>query len=211
MARDLYRAIHKAMRADLFEVSALIASTDFGEAGELSGLRERFGGLAGAMQHHAEVEDSRIHPLARAVAPDVVAAIETEHVSLEAELSALGDELSAIEAGDGSWEPAHRLYLRFNRFLAGYLLHIDREERELVPAMSALDGSVLDAVAHEDYEGPVAGLVAAVGAMLPLFNADDRRQIVEDIRAVRSDEEFALVAEAGAAALGPAGWARLMA
>jgi hypothetical protein len=64
MGRDLYRSTHKAMRTDLFEVSALIAVTDFSDFEEMARLRARFDGLVGSLEHHAAIEHEHIHPLA---------------------------------------------------------------------------------------------------------------------------------------------------
>jgi hypothetical protein len=64
MARDLYRAIHKAMRKDLFEVSALLASTNLEDTGAVEALRARFGGLVASMRHHATsdlADDETVH------------------------------------------------------------------------------------------------------------------------------------------------------
>ena len=72
------------------------------------------------------------------------------------------------------------------------------------------DPEQLDRLARADYEGPVEMLVGAMGNMMPLFNVEDRRQIVADIAAVRTVEEFDSVAQAGQKSLGEEDWARLV-
>jgi len=205
MARDLYRAIHKAMRKDLFEVSAAIACADLTNADGLAALRGRFAGLLASMEHHAHMEDHDVHPLAREVAPETVDAVTAEHHVLDRELAELETELGALsEVPHGDvWSRGQAFYLRFNRYVASYLLHIDREERELMPALATIDAERLDALARADYEGPVEMLVGAMGNMMPLFNADDRRQILRDIEASRTAEEYAQIAAAARASIGP--------
>jgi hypothetical protein len=212
MARDLYRATHKAMRKDLFEVSAAIASADFTDAEEAAALRARFAGLVASMEHHSHTEDHELHPLAREVAPMAVDVVAAEHDELDRELAEISNDLAALSdvtLERDLWEQAQTLYLRFNRFVASYLLHIDREERELMPALAMLDGERLDAVARADYAGPVEMLVGAMGSMMPLFNVDDRRQILIDMAAARTDGDYAQIASAAEARLGASEWAKL--
>ena len=213
MARDLYRVAHKAMRRDLFEVSASIAATDFSSSSSVTELCDRFAGLVASMGHHAELEDGELHPLVREAGSSVLASIESEHELLDAELEALAGLLEGLPIGDDDdvWDRAHEFYLRFNRFVADYLRHIDLEERELMPVLaSSVDADHLDQLAEGDYRGPLEMLVGAMGNMMPLFNVADRRQVVADIAAVRTSREFEVVADAGRAALGEAEWARLL-
>ena len=103
----------------------------------------------------------------------------------------------------------HDFYLRFNRYVASYLQHIDREEREVMPVLATLDGERLDALARADYAGPVEMLVGAMGNMMPLFNVDDRRQILRDIEAERTSDEYRQIAAAAEASLGADEWRKL--
>lgn len=75
---------------------------------------------------------------------------------------------------------------------------------------SSVDPERLERLATGDYEGPLEMLVGAMGNMMPLFNLADRRQVVADIGAVRTSEEFEAVAAAGRASLGAAEWDRIV-
>ncbi len=212
MSRNLYRVMHKAMRRDLFEVSSLIASTDFGDAGALAALRDRFSGMAMSLGHHAEMEDGVLHPLARQHGVSALEAIETEHGVLDAELDELGVLMAGFAESPGvdRWEEANDFYLRFNRFVSSYLSHADREERELMPALvGVLDEVELARIAQEDVAGPVEMLVEAMDSMFPLFNVEDRRQLLADVAVGLSPVEYERVAAAAEVAVGPTEWAKL--
>ena len=212
MPRDLYRAMHKAMRRDLFEVSAMIAAADFSDADEVETVKQRFDGLVVSLEHHGEMEDKEVHPLAHELGLDDVGVIAAQHMALDKDLEQLvaGVVRLAADPGPHRWDDAHSFYLAFNRFVASYLLHTDREERVLMPALAAVaDQEVLDRLAREDVAGPVEMLIGAMSNMMPLFNVEDRRQILADVRAGLSEDEYAQVADAAAAALGPDEWAKL--
>lgn len=78
-----------------------------------------------------------------------------------------------------------------------------------MPALAAADPATLERLARQDVAAPVDQLVGAMHAMLPLFNVEDRRVLLADIRAGLSAEEYVTVAAAAEAALGPAEWAKL--
>lgn len=153
-----------------------------------------------------------IHPIARELGLYELDAVEEDHDEVDAELDALAAALDDLAGAPGPerWHEARDFYLRFNRYVAAYLLHIDREERELMPALAAAaDPATLERLARQDVTAPVDQLVGAMHAMLPLFNVDDRRVLLADIRAGLSADEYATVAAAAEAALGPAEWAKL--
>lgn len=213
MDRNLYRIMHKAMRRDLFEVSSLIGSTDFTDVDAVEELGERFAGLVTSLGHHAEMEDEVLHPLARQHGLSALANVEEEHAVLDAELVELETLMAgfAESPGEGRWDEANEFYLRFNRYVSSYLAHADREETELMPALAvALDGAELARIAQSDVAGPVDMLVEAMGSMLPLFNVEDRRQLLADVAVGLSESEYGRVAVAAQAAIGSREWAKLV-
>jgi len=176
--RDLYAVAHKAMRNDLFEVSVLAGRTDFSEPQARERFRVRFDGLLDALRHHEQHEDDLLHPLLADASPDVLASVQAEHTALQAQLA------DVLRAHRGAHDDAtgHAFYLALNGHIAAYLTHIDREERELMPAIQAAhDDAVLDTIARRDVDATVTVLERAAPAMLALVTTWERIRTLDDI------------------------------
>src|SRR4051812_25065890 len=83
---DLYRDIHKGIRAELFAVTGAAGSVDPADRVARVALAERVTNLTDILVGHAKHEDAHIQPLLEIHLPDLAAKVETDHVELEARM-----------------------------------------------------------------------------------------------------------------------------
>jgi hypothetical protein len=125
MKTDLYTFVHKAQRVRLFDLSGLIARSDFDDATDVEHIKTDLSHMLQHLREHAAIEDKYIHPLYRALAQgeasiDVAAEFDAEHEMLEQEVA----HLEGI-VNEGRWSELSRAY---NGFLGRYLVHLQEEE-----------------------------------------------------------------------------------
>jgi Hemerythrin HHE cation binding domain len=109
---DLYRDVHKGIRAELFRVTVLAGTTDPSDRTAREMLRAAVVDLVDNLVHHAEHEDRAIQPSIERHLPALAARIVADHEALEArmvQLVALAD--SAVGASEAERRIAvQRLY-----------------------------------------------------------------------------------------------------
>jgi hypothetical protein len=115
---DLYGLIHKAQRFHLSNVLIRLGQTDASDEPAMARLGTELRGLVEHLRDHAHNEHTYIHPLFERLGG--VAALERDHLDLEADLAALEHLISSRD-----WQP---LYGRVATFFGEYLLHLDEEE-----------------------------------------------------------------------------------
>ena len=125
--------IHKVIRQELFDVTRQLACAG---AEEIDDARRAIGAAATLLRGHAEHEDASLEPMLREVDPALAERLAADHARLEEALEALCDAAGALEPGGGDG-PLRRLYLDWTRFVGEFLLHLDDEERTMLPALGA--------------------------------------------------------------------------
>ena len=125
---DFYTKVHKALRANLFEVSRQAALADYGDPQAVSALAASVKALLAKLSAHAGHESRFIHPL---IAEKTGAcSFEAEHEVLEDEQKVLAGLLDAAAQSPQAERRLRGLafYRALNLFIARYLEHLDREE-----------------------------------------------------------------------------------
>ncbi len=210
---DLYRDVHKAIRANLFDVTAEAGRLDPSDRADRSAHAVKVRDLMRFLIFHAEHEEQRIDPAVREVLPEQSAEILASHRELEDDMDrlvALAD--LAFEAGrEDEREAVHALYLGLALFTSAYLAHQDVEERVVMPALWDAFGieplleihlSILAAISPDDMGWGLA-------KMLPAMNIDDRVEMLEGMRAGGPEEAFDGVRSLAAQVLAPSDVAAL--
>lgn len=134
---DLYTTIHKAIRAQLFDVATEAARVDLRSTVAVNLLAERVARVLGFLEDHAHHEDTHVLPAVHAVAPEVATSLDIEHRMLDG----IQAEVAAAAAALVRAEPAHRaasglaLMRQLNRLIAAHLSHMGREETEANAAL----------------------------------------------------------------------------
>jgi hypothetical protein len=182
VAVDLYRDIHKAIRVELFTITAAAGRTDPHDVEARTGLAAAVRGLVGFLDDHAEHEDGAILPVLEVHLPELADQISRDHHLFDgrgAYLTALAD--AAVEAGhDQQRALVHHLYLDLAGFTSIYLAHQDLEERTLMPALEAAVGPEQTFAIHQQILGsiPPDEMARSLAMMLPAMNLDDRTEML---------------------------------
>ena len=133
---DLYRNIHKGIRAMLADVLTRSGRTDFTDAASVAALTTEVRDIFELLEGHAHTEDTYVMPLLRRVAPKLASQFDEEHEDQEARLPGL---LAALERHDASRPLAafdgHRIALQISRIAGELLTHMADEELEINPTL----------------------------------------------------------------------------
>jgi iron-sulfur cluster repair protein YtfE (RIC family) len=192
---DLYRDIHKGIRAELFAVTTLTGSADAADDEALRTLVARQHALAVLLEHHAAHEDEHVQPLLERHAGDLADIVTRDHDALErhmARVVSLAER--AVDAPAGARRLAvHRWYLAMASFSSQYLAHQAFEELELAPTLAAAIGTDGLAAAHDAIVSniPPDEMASALAVMFPAMNLDDRAEMLGGMRDGAPPEVFA--------------------
>jgi hypothetical protein len=136
---DLFTAVHKGLRAALFETAALLARTDFAARHEAARAAAAVERVVAFLDEHAGHEDAVVLPALAALSPELLVALREDHArvdGLQRELLALaarlpaGGEAERVSLG-------RRLHDRFVIAVAEHLRHMQREEHEVQRTLCA--------------------------------------------------------------------------
>lgn len=194
---DVYRDIHKAVRANMFEVVLRAGRTDPTDRNQRIALAATVTDLADFLTFHADHEDGVLDPMIAEVLPDEAATIRASHEEFEAEMArirALAALVFDQDRLDGR-ASLHELYLSLAMFTSRYLAHQQIEERVVMPALLAHFGLEAVIAANERIVASIdpESLAWGLTKMLPALNADDRFELLAGIRMTAPSEAFAAV------------------
>jgi hypothetical protein len=215
VAFDLYRDIHKGIRAELFDITSTAGRIDPADQLDRIALAGHVASVKELLTLHAEHEDSVIDPVLEAHMPDLADQIERDHVVLEARFGMI-DELAAAtaeaEAADGR-RLGHLLYLELTGFTSAYLAHQLVEEHVVMPALEQAVGVEAVIGLHMQIVGSIAPDVMArsLSFMLPAMNIDDRTELLGGMRMSAPPQAFDAVAGLARSVLAPLDFAGLAA
>lgn len=191
---DLYRDIHKGIRAELFAVTTAAGQTDPADATARAALAAHVRDVHALLEEHAEHEDRAIQPLMETHLPALAELVAIDHLSFDQRGASLVDlAATTAEAAAGDQRRlAHQLYLDLASFTSSYLAHQDLEEREIMPALERAIG--VDAVlgVHQQIIGsiPPESMARSLALMLPAMNLDDRTELLGGMQAGAPAEVF---------------------
>lgn len=191
---DLYRDIHKGIRAQLFDVVLLAGRTDASDCLARRTLADAVRDTVALLESHAEHEDVAIDPHLQAHMPALAEQIERDHEVFEGRGAYLVDFAEHLAEG----VPAHgrglqtQLYLDLAGFTSAYLAHQDVEERQVMPALEAAVGPEVVAAVNGQIVGsiPPDQMAHSLALMLPAMNLDDRSDLLGGMREQAPAEVF---------------------
>lgn len=211
-ACDLYRDIHKGIRAELFAVTSTAGSVDpADDCGRLA-LADHVRSVAAVLESHREHEDAGVLPAMTEYLPELAEHIEEEHPLLEARFAEI---VELAGAAAGASEPSqqralgHNLYLELSGYTSEYLEHQLIEERVIMPALEQAVGvdAVVDMHVAIVSAIPPEQLAQSLAFMLPAMNLDDRVEMLGGIQASAPPQMFAGVLNLARSVLPPADFA----
>ena len=194
VTHDLYRDIHKGIRAELF--SATLAAGRLDPTDRPGRLRqaEHLAGILDLLVSHAEHEDVHVQPEIERHLPDLAERVELDHLTLDARMQDLvgwAEEAADAQAPQQALA-CHRVYLELASFTSAYLEHQDVEERVIMPALETAIGVDAVVAIHQAIVGsiPPQEMASSLAMMLPVMNVDDRSELLGGMRAGAPAEVF---------------------
>lgn len=169
--------IHKLIRKQAFELALFLQCAEHAQVQE---IKRKLAGIATLLRLHGAHEDELFAPSLANEDPEAAARMKAEHAEHEDELQSL-EALVDVLAQDAraGVELLHQLHLDFNRFLGELLQHLDREERDLAPALSSVVPTI---------EG-----LAATASSLP---EAERLDFLKDLESISTPSEWRTLKEA---------------
>ncbi len=202
VALDLYRDIHKGIRAELVSLVETAGRIDPQNCEDRAALAQHVVSTHAVLELHAHHEDGVIQPVLECEYPSFAERVERDHLQLDARIGRIADLATTIDSGDVRTR-THQLYLDLARFTAEYFVHIDIEERVIMPSLERAVG--VDAVAemHMAIVGsiPPDDMARSLAFMLPAMNIDDRAEMLGGMQAGAPPEVFAGVADLASSVL----------
>jgi iron-sulfur cluster repair protein YtfE (RIC family) len=190
---DLYRDVHKGIRAELFSLTEEAGRLDPDDRSDRAALAAHLHAVVDLLVGHARHEEN-IQPTLEEHLPRLAEQVASDHTGLETrlhDLVAFADTM--VNARRGSPRPTvHRLYLELATFTKTYLEHQDVEERVVMPALeSALGADVLTDI-HQEIIASISPerLARYLAVMLPAMNVDDRAELLGGMQEHAPSEVF---------------------
>mgnify|MGYP000965624678 CR=1 FL=1 len=157
---DLYKSVHKGLRLSLFDAMWRLERTDFSDRAAALRTAEEVRQVFSLLAEHGAHEDRVILPEIARVNPAVFSELRADHSrvdGLQHELNGLLDRLAdATDAERRSF--GEKIRLKFGRFLAEHMLHMEREEtsgnrvlwaHHSDESLRAMHGQILGAIAPD--------------------------------------------------------------
>jgi hypothetical protein len=215
MARiELFRMVHKGLRAELYSAVTLAGRTDFRNSAEAARVAAAALRLLELLEEHAAHEDEVVLPQLSALVPEFHAALQTDHARLKALQDDVRQFAARLQAAAGDAERealGGRLHNRLGRLTADHLVHMQREELEGNRALWAYrtDEELLALRRRIADRVPPARKPAWLALMLAAGSLPERAELLAGLRALLPDPVFRDVTAPARAALGEACWSEV--
>jgi hypothetical protein len=194
VVNNLYRDIHKGIRAELFDVTLTAGRIDPSDATARAALVARVGSVFELLTSHAEHEDDALDPVLVPNLPEIAETIAGAHACIEAHISALRELVDGAVATTGTdrAQQLNRVYLELASFTSQYLGHQDYEERVVMPTIEQKLGVDVGIALHQAIVAsiPPDEMAHGLAVMLPVMNIDDRVEVLGSMREHAPREVF---------------------
>ncbi len=212
---DLYRDIHKGIRAELFAITTAAGSIDPASPIDRAALADHIVSVSAVLESHAHHEDAVIDPVLALHLPALAEEITEDHQRLETGFGRIVDlACSAVDSSEiSAGSLARLLYLDLAAFTSAYLVHQDLEERAVMAELEcrigveevlALHGAIVGSIPPDE-------MARSLSFMLPAMNIDDRAELLGGMRMAAPPEAFDAVVSLARSVLPPADFTALAA
>jgi phosphoglycolate phosphatase-like HAD superfamily hydrolase len=194
---DLFTPVHKGLRAMIYGLSVQLQSNDFADVDATTDLvgdlendfatARSAGCILCAFAHHAHVEESIVFPPSAKAANALITDLIKDHHELtrrELEIATTARELLGLSSPEERIAAGIVVNQKANELFARYIVHMNREEVELVPIMRehftdqeqlAMQGAIIRTF-------PPDQLMALLGWMLPALNVTELSELVGGLK-----------------------------
>jgi hypothetical protein len=136
---DLYVDIHKGQRSKFFNIATQAGTLDYTDTKAIDSLYDELCSFRKHMRLHAQLEERFIHTILSLRVPGGAKQLEEDHRVIRQQFDDLITCFEGIRTKPADFEKRGELALEFyrawNRFIAFYFMHINREEEDIMPAL----------------------------------------------------------------------------
>jgi hypothetical protein len=187
---DLYREVHKGLRRALFGVCEMAGALDPEDETARQEFVSRFADLDLMLTlHHGHEDAGPLGDLIARITPEFVAELEAAHAGAVDGLAELRSAVATFGPGSGT---AEQLYGHISAFTAGYLAHMNFEEKTVMAALT--ERSTFDELLAVQIgirtSVPPDQMVVFMRSMLPAMNPDERTDMLGGMKAGAPPEIF---------------------
>jgi iron-sulfur cluster repair protein YtfE (RIC family) len=212
---DLYRTVHKGLRAALFELAADVARVDPAADSEVRALTARLRRLLAFLDEHARHEDAHLMPLVANADFQLAQSVDGEHAQLEASMRGLERLAAQLDAATNGSRAAlaAELERHMERMVAEQLVHMQREETQVNSALWARFSDEDLEQAHNKILADIAPARMAewLEVMLPALSEAECAEVVAKLHAHAPREAFDALTAKARARIGDDAWRRMCA
>lgn len=132
LRHDLYRNIHKGLRAAMFDTVLRVGRTDHADAAAMGATLDQADRLLTFMGAHVKHENEHVHTAIEAGTPGGARRTTDDHREHAEHLAVLRAQVVGTRAlaGDAAGHALHQLYLDLSEFVAENLRHMRVEETQ---------------------------------------------------------------------------------
>ena len=210
---EIFINVHKGLRRGLWGLAQKIGELDWDGRAEVEAVGREIENMLRFLREHAANEDQIQFPFLEERAPGSTRQEQQEHRDLEYRLDLLEKHWYHLLREQDRNEAGYQFYLEYNQFLARYLDHMDREERQLTqafyqhcsdPEIENAFKKIIDRASPQDM-----GLMLSY--MFPAMNPDERLHFMAKAKAAATPEVFGKLKDTAERVLEPESWRKLYA
>lgn len=210
---DLYGPVHKGLRALMFDTLTRLGRCDACDAPELAQALEAARTLLWVCERHLHHENAVVHAAMESRRPGSSAPTADDHAGHVDAIAALRAQVDATEAAAPAQRAraVYRLYLRFARFVAENLEHMEVEETHNAWRLrDAFDDAELARIHERVLESiPPEEMAVFMRWILAAVSHDERVAMLADMRANAPAPAFDGTVALCRDLLAPNDWAKL--
>lgn len=136
---NMYAGIHKGQRLALFRLSMRAGVLDKEDMIEFKAFGNDLADMRNEFRLHVKNEETYVHPFLIQRVPGAAKDLEDDHRTIERMFDELVDHFDGIIGKSIEFDKLGELCLEFyralNRFISFYLIHINKEEEYIQPAL----------------------------------------------------------------------------
>lgn len=212
----VYSNVHKGQRMRFYEIAMQTGTLDFADQKAVSSLYSEVKLMREQIRLHVRGEEQILHPIVKERCPSEARKLEEDHRSIDQQFDDLILNLDAIKATSIDFEKRREMVLEFyralNRFISFYLVHINKEEELIQPALWELTTTEELLAAYkaliQDSQNSDQPL-EHFKMMLMATNLYERADIVLWTKALNEPEVFPFILEQVQKVLAPEDWEAL--
>ncbi|HEV2428417.1 MAG TPA: hemerythrin domain-containing protein [Thermoplasmata archaeon] len=218
---DLFTPIHKALRAMIYSLGNRMQTNDFSDLSATTALvtdlehdfalARSAGCILCVLHDHADEEERTVFPPVTQFNNGLITTLIEEHHELtrrEMALAGSAHELLGLSDPAARVRAGGQLNRSANDLFAAYLVHMNREENELVPLMrrtftneqmAAMRATIMGGMPHDR-------LFAILGWMLPSLNVHELTELFGGLKKGAPPEVVKAFADLASAKVDPTRW-----